>query len=123
MYGDFSVGTANARYRVKNIKGIINGKVRIASWNTGMEDVQNQLFYDDNGDGIGHVKSTNCSSGEDTVDLYVDGESEPWGEVVECKNGPKNVNGSTSQVVKLTSGAGNVHFIVEERGTYPTSLC
>lgn len=38
MDGSVSLGTANARNRVGNIKDVIDGKVRIASWDTDVEN-------------------------------------------------------------------------------------
>lgn len=123
MDGSFSVGSAKATYTVDHKTKIIEGMVRVGSWDTGVEDVKNKLFYDNNGEGISHVKSHDCPSGEDHVNLYVDGESGPWGKVVECENGPQTANADiASHAVKLTSAAGEIHFIVEESSTYPSFL-
>ena len=71
MDKNFSIGTANARYEVNGEPGIINGRVRIASWDTNIENTKNKLFYNDNGGGIRNVTSDECMGNEDPVDLYV----------------------------------------------------
>lgn len=89
-----SVSTVRARYEVdSDTWNIIDGNVRIALWDTGMRDFKNHLFYDDNGEYIRSIAGAICSRNKSPVDLYVDGESEHWGAIVDRKRGPERVNG------------------------------
>ena len=124
VLGSFSVGTAKARYKINNYPDtILNGAVHIASWDTNVDGLTTKLSYDD-GNGAAHVKSYECSHyEEEEVDLYVEGEDEPWGTVLNCINGPPNDNNtSVLPTLKINRTERDTYFIVEESVTYPSFL-
>ena len=125
MLGNFSCGTANAMYEIDGSGKVTEGVVRVASWDINVNESKIRLSYNDDGTGIANVTSHNCKhDGETVVVLYEENTIEPWGKVQGCSSGPeKTNNGSTAQVLKLTSNKkGDVHFIVEESSTYPSFL-
>ncbi|CAN0389139.1 unnamed protein product, partial [Ascophyllum nodosum] len=125
MSKNLSCGNAKAIYKLDNSDKIIEGVVRVASWDVNVNESPTKLSYDDDGTGIANVTSHDCTAHKQSVKLYVEQDSEPWGVVDDCSHGPGKKNGheSIAQLLKLTSyETGDVHFIVEESNTYPSFL-
>ena len=121
MSGTFFGGTAKAIYKVSESDDIIRGAVKVASWSNSSDGLTTNLPYDD-ANGFSCVESEEYSE-DDTIKLYVRGEPEPWGEVLDCNKGrDKETGTSSSHALNITSAEGETYFIVEESITYPSFL-
>ena len=120
---------ANSRYYVKGyreyawsekINTYVNGEIVVANWDP---DLKPSLSYGSSG--TVKVENITCTDGDPLVEASVNRDSEYWGRVLECGEGPKvEAQAGTSQpaIILTESSTGKVHVIVEEVGTHPSFL-
>lgn len=121
MYDVLDADTCrNGRYR---------GTIRVAFWSDDADEAPATLYYNQNGTANAAVKDFRCAEDQAEKDVKVGEESDPWGTVLTCDNGPMlstltDIDSDTNSppVLILNHSGGDTYLVVEESSNYPSFL-
>lgn len=109
--------------------GRYEGKIRVAFWSDDPNEAPATLYYNQNKTANATVKDFRCAEDQAEKDVKVGEESDPWGTVLTCDNGPMlstltelDSDTNSPPVLIMNHSGGDTYLVVEESSNYPSFL-